>query len=337
MMKNLLLIFFLIHFSPSIFAQQPDSSSTILATVNGEPICAGEYNLVSPRFKAQVIQEYRSKFNLNYDDQFWNNTTYGISPATALKKKVLAALIEIKLQQIQAKKLGIIEDISYSGFLKSLTRENESRKKAIQNQKVIFGPTQYTDQVYYDYLFSNMVIKLKLALSKNGLQISDSTLKSIYEKQKDSLFKWNDFVRIRTFKVVPMNQESLDKKQKYAILNKLRNEILKQNNKNLNFKTTNNKWKIVENELKFDKNLYLSEADDENQSLYQHIKDKIEGDVSEIIENSGNLLFFSVLEKKTMGYKSFDSCKNTIQSSYLDLLYSNYFKVLTNKAIIVLN
>jgi len=166
-------VFFFSILSLSAFSQQDSPDSMVMATVDGEPICVREFNLVSQKYKALVIQEFRKKYKLNYDAGFWCNESVGESPAENLKRRTLKTLISIKVQQLQAKKMGIISDLSYHRFLNTLAQENQRRLIAKSNNRVIFGPVQYSEEVYYDYVFSNVVIQLKSKLNVNDKQYSD--------------------------------------------------------------------------------------------------------------------------------------------------------------------
>lgn len=79
-------------------------------------------------------------------------------------------LVKAKVQQIEAKKYGILDDTSYDAFLSKLKQENERRSAALAKGQIIYGPTQYTEQMYYGYVLSNIAIQLKKALAEKSWQ-----------------------------------------------------------------------------------------------------------------------------------------------------------------------
>ena len=334
-MWNFRYIYFFLLFYSSAFSQRVVSDSTIVATVDGEPIIGREFNLVSRKYKSIVIQEFRHKYNLNYNNQFWENYTSGESPTEILYKKTLDAIIQIKVQQILAIKLGIVQDIGFDGFLKNLEKENKTRMEAKQNQKVIFGPTQYTEEVYYDYVFSNLVIKIKNILETNELMISNATLKSIYERDKDSLYRMKDDILVHKVEIIQLIPSDSIKSVIFSLAKKMKNEITKGNALFSKDKYLNNKWKVGEEELIFSPTSYLSNEDESSNIIYQLAQKLTIGEISEILESPNGYIFFKVIKKKSMGYFTFDSCKNSIKRTYLDSIYTDYVKVLTNNAIIV--
>lgn len=329
----LLIIFFLVTIST--FSQPLVFDTTLVATIDGEPICAGEFNLISRKYKSIVIQEFRNNYNLNYDNQFWENHAYGISPAETLHKKTLEAIVQLKVQQLLAKKLGIVQDISFDGFIRTYELENKTRLEAKQNNKVIFGPTQYTQEVYYDYVFSNLVVKIKNRLKNKDLKISESTLKSIYERDKDSLYRMNDYVRIQSVAIIKSFVSNSENLEMYNTLTSLKSDFSTDNYVVFKRKCLNNKWKITDEVLKFDPKINQPEDGKIHSEAFIQVQHILQGNVSEIFDSPTEFSFFKVLERKPMGYRTFDSCKNSIYSVNLELIYLNYLKVLTNKAIIV--
>ena len=79
--------------------------------------------------------------------------------------------------------------------------ENSRRLAAKKSGKIIYGPVQYSEEVYYNYLFSNMVNKLKEYLATNVFRISDNELRAFYENRKENLFRKGYYTRVRLEKL----------------------------------------------------------------------------------------------------------------------------------------
>ncbi|MEI7980239.1 MAG: metallophosphoesterase [Bacteroidota bacterium] len=155
-----------------------------VARVNGEPISVREFMLMAQKGRAEVIRFFRIHYNLEFGEDFWTQVTDGKSPSEMLKRRTLDTLVSMKLQQITARNLGLTGDISYKGFLLGLENENRRRLDAKNKGKVIFGPVQYSEEVYYDYLFSNLVIALKKKMNDSVFKINDVQVVDVYNKNR---------------------------------------------------------------------------------------------------------------------------------------------------------
>ena len=55
-----------------------------------------------------------------------------------------------------AEKYGLIESAEYQDLEDQLEKENDRRKKALEQGEVIYGPTQYTMETYIKYICGSM-------------------------------------------------------------------------------------------------------------------------------------------------------------------------------------
>jgi hypothetical protein len=166
------------------FGQSSKISGDTLILVNGEPITKSEFIQFSQIERANVIQHYRNTFNLEFSEEFWNTKCDGKSPKELLIERTIDTLVSIKIQQIIAEQKGLIDEVTYSSFLDKLTKENLRRAQAKQNNNPIYGPIQYGESVYFNYLFSNMVIRLKEKLNETDFKITDEKVAQIYEQER---------------------------------------------------------------------------------------------------------------------------------------------------------
>lgn len=98
-----------------------------LITINGDKIYEEEYFFLSHVFTGGMEEE----------------------SCTTEDRVVLA-----KIEQQMLKNYGIIQDVSYSIFVKEVKEENARREDAIQAGEKVYGPKKYDARVYYDYIYS---------------------------------------------------------------------------------------------------------------------------------------------------------------------------------------
>jgi hypothetical protein len=175
----------IILFEFASFGQGSKISGDTLILVNGEAITKIEFIQFSKIERTSVIQHYRETFNLEFSEDFWNTKCNGKSPKELLIERTIDTLVSIKIQQIIAKQNGLIDEVTYSNFLDKLSKENLRRAQAQKSNKPIYGPSQYSESVYFSYLFSNMVIRLKEKLNETEFKITDEKVALIYEQQKE--------------------------------------------------------------------------------------------------------------------------------------------------------
>ena len=338
--KVIILILALVISSVYAGAQSVLPDTAIIASVDNEPVVFREFMQQASRERSQVIRYFRITYGCEYTSDFWTQTFDGKSPSDILKKRTLDTLVKIKIQQIQAKKWGIMPDISYIGFLMMLEKENKKRLEAKNRNEVIYGPVQYTEEVYYNYIFTNMVNQLKSRLERDVFNISETNLKEIYDRDKDRKYLNGFYTKVLLINMMLGNTteagvEDSVRNSAGIALNEIRNCFLRNENcletESEIFK--GNKFvSFVTEEIIFNDSVY---APEEENTLLASVKKQIAtmgiGECSKIAELPGNVFFFRVLEKKSLGYRSFESCKNTVRSDYIDELYAAYFDSLLLK------
>lgn len=170
-----------------LYAEVSLANSNIVAYVNKEAISKDEFVFFAQRNKSKIISWYRNEYNLNYHSAFWDDKSKGKSPSEVLKQITLDTIISIKVQFLLAKKYGIIDEIGFNTIQASLAAENKKRRDAMAKKTVFYGPEQYELENYYDYLFSNMVIKLKDYLVRNEFIVVEKfkeTTISLHNKKR---------------------------------------------------------------------------------------------------------------------------------------------------------
>ena len=132
------------------------------------------------RYRSVIYSEYAADFNLAEVKDFWNTDFKGKKPVDSLRNRALKALTAIKVQQqlLEEKKLWPYKN--YGELQSAMQQENTQREQKVQRKEIIYGPAVYTEQVFFDYKFSNALIALKHHLAGNQIPINDSLLLNHY-------------------------------------------------------------------------------------------------------------------------------------------------------------
>ncbi len=145
-------------------------------TVSGEPVSKAEYLFIMSGLKSDVYSYFVNKYGAEENHDFWTESFSGEVPSAILRKKAFDTLKKIKTEQSLMKKYEIADDISFRGFLKDLKAENERRKNAASLDQPIYGPLQFEERVYYEYLHSERVQKLIRVLAGTYLMVSNDEI-----------------------------------------------------------------------------------------------------------------------------------------------------------------
>ncbi len=336
MNRFVLLIFLLLSFQHLVFGQTLSSDTIVVLAINGIPVVKSEYELIENKCKSEVIQKIKQEQKINFDQNFWTRKDFNPSPAQVLKQETLKALVKIKTEQNLAKKNGLISDFSYLGLLDNLKQENERRLIAIKNNQVIYGPRNYSLENYYDYVISNLIIKLKNYLEQKKFKLSDTDLKLIYERNK-SEFRFKDKFKIVRISIINKDFKRL-KGEKSQRIKKIADTILNQIKTN-SFDATsfkNNQIEIRIDTLSDKPSDFVAlegEKPAELSLLAQEIK--MENGIKQVELENGNFEIYHIVQQTAGKLKSFESVKNAIKSRELSRMYENYISELASEAIIV--
>lgn len=288
-----------------------ENDTIVIATVNGAPLVQKELVF--------SLQKY----------------TTNASGTSFLKDTLLEAAIYVKIQKQLAQKFGLINDISYRTFQKDFLAENKRRSIALQNKEVFYGPTQFTEENYFYYLFSNLVIRIKKHLADAEFNLTDELLKDYYEAIKDSLYKSSDYIQIQRFSVF-LKKNKADKLHQNSVIQKIQSCISK---KNVQIEELNKLFKkdavINVETLTYDPINYQTSEGEELAEVLNKIKNTETGSFSSISIQPDSIGFYRVLQRKARGFRNFEAVKNSLKTNYIDFLYKKFLFKIRNNAIIV--
>jgi hypothetical protein len=153
---------------------------SIVATVSGVPITYREYMRSLIAVRSDIISYFTIRGADQGNENFWHTPIGNETPIENLKKAALERAVKYKLIQIFAKEKGIIDDIRYETFVAGLETENKRRETALANGEPIYGPKQYTEQIYYDLMIAETETLIQKAIAGENL-FSEEEMYRIYE------------------------------------------------------------------------------------------------------------------------------------------------------------
>ena len=118
----------------------PDEAESVVATIDGEPVSLAEFRLRLREDRAGVYDYFQSHYGIGDGATFWHGGVAGITPLDFIKEQALRELTRIKVQQLAARRAGLIGDVSYAAFLQRLQAENARRAAAMTSGVAVYGP-----------------------------------------------------------------------------------------------------------------------------------------------------------------------------------------------------
>lgn len=86
-----------------------------------------------------------------------------------------------------ARQYGLIESDEYSDLEAQLEKENEQRERAVEQGRVIYGPTRYTMETYIKYICGSMEPLLIEKMKGKELAYTEEDVRSYYEENKEHI------------------------------------------------------------------------------------------------------------------------------------------------------
>lgn len=306
--------------APQMASYGVASADAWVAKVNGEPISAGLFRRRLMRNRAAAYRFFGQQYGVSDSADFWTTPHDGESPLEWLKKRTLDDCVRIVIEQTLARKHGVLSDISYSAFLQALERENERRRRALAVGEPIYGPQQYREDEYFDYLFANMVIELKRRLSAGEFATSDDVLRQQYEQSKQTLYHRGDRVVVWAISVrfASGSHDNLSREAARAIVEALRAKLTPDATLH-SIKAACGTAASVE-EMAFDDS--SARADGMTRALARDEAMKLSpGEASPVFEERSALWAVQCVSREPLGYRPFEEVRDSVRSRYVDERY----------------
>ncbi|WP_223260445.1 peptidyl-prolyl cis-trans isomerase [Paenibacillus ihbetae] len=322
-----ILVFMSITINPKPKPSKANQEDDFFATVDGFPIHANEFQRAIHANKSVIIRYFYEKYGAEQSAAFWNTSYGGEFPLELLKKKALEDTVNLKIQQIIAMEQGVLTDISYGSFEQNFNQENERRQKAINNNQVVFGPAQYTEEAYLEYVMGNSILSVKNRLMERDWKPNDEQLKTFYETKKDQLYKAPATVKVQQLSASFIDgSRNVDEKLKDQIMRKMETALAKSAS-GLSFEQA---AKELDQTGKVTEQLYNLDSYRHNaRSPVAQAAAKLRiGEISGIIEENGHFHLIQRIENERAGskYLSLEDIKEQALRDYIDHSYKEYVR-----------
>lgn len=324
-----LILFFIIQL-PAISKKETKSPRSliipVIASVNGENITGEEFRLFINQNRAMTFNYFVNKYKADLSRrEFWSTQFGDENPTEYIKDTALQSSIMVKLQQVVAREKGIVSYIDYSDFKDRLVQENARRKYDKENSGIIYGPVKYTTKMYYNYLFSQMLIALKRKMAQHEFKISDMELNQEYESTKNERFRNRDQIKVEI--ITPLSGKD-------TIFTKLTESV-----ENIN------KLENIINVYRDQINISEMQINDETYDLYFRQNESLVENIYQLTidqsivfrDNDNQLSIIRCITHEKSGYKSFEEVKELVRLKWIDNQYEDWLKMVRLEADIRVN
>jgi len=141
---------------------------SVVAWVNGQPITVGEYVRAMHGTRSTVVSRFLAQGRCQSEPDFWNTPTNGETPLEALRQATLDVLVETNVILMLARESGLIGYVSQEAILENLEEENIRRAQAVAAGQIIYGPQQFTEDVYLDLVIADIRAMLRMNAEENA-------------------------------------------------------------------------------------------------------------------------------------------------------------------------
>ncbi|MGG1517976.1 peptidylprolyl isomerase [Paenibacillus oryzisoli] len=279
-----------------------------IVKLNDVSVETAEFQLFVNDQRAVVFDYFQKTYKADVGEGFWT-TRYGTeTPMDKIKALAMKQLVPQKLEQMWAKQFKLIDDLSYSSFLSSLSKENKRRKDAIASHQVVYGPAQYDAFGYYSYLGSNRVSALKEKLAASDLKPSEDELKAAYSANL-AQFKNPDTITVD--KIVIPSEQGKGKTAAAEAKAKLDQGVTFEEVARIYGKAPDAKNGIASQTF----SVSTARSDSELSPLVLESANALKaGQISSVIEEGGSFTIVRVVSKQEMGLASFEQMKEQLKA-----------------------
>lgn len=295
-----------------------DGADDFMARIDGVPIHTGEFS--------RVASAYRDRVGAG-----------DISAETAMRE-ALEDSVKIKIRQLIAQEEGVYPDISYEGFLQRLQQENKKREQAIQSGQVVFGPSQYSEEAYFEYVLGQTTLSVKRRLLEQEWKPDEQALKRFYEANKNRLYMMQGSVKVKQLSISFLNANQ-------EVDEALKNQSKLKMDAALAMATAGAEFENIAKasgpDLKLEERVIsLSNVRTNLRSPVAQAAEKLsDHEVSGVIEENGRFYLIESIgnQKYGSGYLEFNTIQDQVLKDYADYKYEEYVQARVSKAQLVLN
>lgn len=139
-------------------------------------ISAEQFEYYISKNRSDIISQYQENGEA-IDEAFWGRETDdGLTVAGLLKEKAKQQCLYDQMLLITAEKKGVAGSTSFEDIQKEMEKENQDRKKKIDNGQIVYGNKSYSMETYMSYYFSNLIYELMRSMEDQELRFTDEEL-----------------------------------------------------------------------------------------------------------------------------------------------------------------
>ncbi len=306
-----------------------EAGNSFVASVNGEHISVKEFQRNINKNRAGVFNYFYKKYGVKQGGDFWDKKHGDETPLDMIRRLALEQCVRVKVQQVIAMQKGTVSDISYSSFLVKLKKDNIARKKAVENNEIIYGPVQYGEDQYFNHLLRLMVIKLKEKLAEDELAVTEDEIKRYYEDKKEILYKNDDLIEIQVYSIDHKGEKKMPGNKSLSILEDVKARIMKGGGSD-EFKN------VCRDELTFSEE--TARADEiANYELKEKALELEQGGISKIFDSGQGYYFIKCVKRIKNRYKPYSLVRDVVRQNLVDEKYKKFLEELIKKATVNIN
>ncbi|MEC0243811.1 peptidylprolyl isomerase [Paenibacillus dokdonensis] len=282
-----------------------------------------EFEKAARRQMSGVLSYFHDRYGAAQTAGFWTSSFGGEVPLRMLKQTAMDDAFRMKIRQRIAADEDALGDIGYTGFLRQLEQENARRAKAVANHEIIYGPVQYNEDTYFEYMMTNATTAVKRGmLADLRSHAEEQTLTAFYEQHKQELYQTPGSARVLTLSVSFLNADhEADPARKKQADSKLRQAEakLKQGAAFEGIAHTYSDSGAVQ-ELSFN---LANDRQNARSPVAQTAARMKAGETSGIVEENGSLYLLKCTDKIEPGsaFSKYEDIKDQVEQDYIDRQY----------------
>jgi len=166
-------------------ADRPAPDATVL-TVDRIPVPVRELALYLARDRSAIVAEYQARGADIGSAAFWQTPIDGVTPARKLVAKAKDDVVRLHVQLQLAASAHVNAPQTYDQLVRAWQNENARRANAIDKGQPVYGPQQFSESDFIDYLLGNLGQQAQTELAaRGGLDGSDAAARTYYTAHPD--------------------------------------------------------------------------------------------------------------------------------------------------------
>lgn len=294
-----------------------------IVAINNIKIYKQEYLIHLKKEVALTYNHFYLKYGLENSDGFWDTEIDNIKPIDYLKEQTNKKVIKSKVIHLLAKKYNVINNFDFEEFKIQWQEYNASRKEAFEKDEVIYGSVYMDMTSYYNYLLTNLAIRVKNKITKQEFVPDEIALRTFYEKIKGNTFAYFEDIDIELF-----GYEYSSVSYKTA-LEKI--ELIK--------KKLDNGFSFNKLKNRFQEGIYMRKVfydsipiygEDNPDHIIKEQAEKLKPHQYAIIKEQEGAFVMKIKEKSTINYYSYNKVKDMTLQYYQEDAYTKFIDSVIN-------